>query len=136
MYTEIIVLGAYSSFVCIMFLSNNYFKNLFRYDVNNIYHMTGFFALFIFMGILNAFNARTTRLNILSNIGKNKVFLVLFGCITLVQLYLIYCGGALFRTYGLLPRELGIVILLALSVVPIDTIRKLLFKRRVVIDYI
>ena len=30
--------------------------------------MTGFFALFIFMGILNAFNARTTRLNILSNI--------------------------------------------------------------------
>ena len=136
MYTEIMVLGVYSSFVCIMFLSNNYFKNLFRYDVNNIYHMTGFFALFIFMGILNAFNARTTRLNILSNIGKNKVFLVLFGCITLVQLYLIYCGGALFRTYGLLPRELGIVVLLALSVVPIDTIRKLLFKRRGVIDYI
>ena len=98
--------------------------------------MTGFFALFIFMGILNAFNARTTRLNILSNIGKNKVFLVLFGCITLVQLYLIYYGGALFRTYGLLPRELGIVVLLALSVVPIDTIRKLLFKRRGVIDYI
>ena len=136
MYTEIMVLGVYSSFVCIMFLSNNYFKNLFRYDVNNIYHMTGFFALFIFMGILNAFNARTTRLNILSNIGKNKVFLVLFGCITLVQLYLIYYGGALFRTYGLLPRELGIVVLLALSVVPIDTIRKLLFKRRGVIDYI
>ena len=136
MYTEIIVTGVYTSFVSLFFLSSSYIKKFFRYNEDNIYLMTGFFALFIFMGIFNAFNTRTTRLNLISNLSKNKVFIVIFVCISLIQIYLIYFGGSLFRTYGLNLKELLLVLLLSFSVIPVDLIRKLLFKRKNIIDYI
>jgi len=136
MYVEIILTGVYSSCVCLFFLSSNIIKNFFRTDNNNIYFMTGFFALFIFMGIFNAFNARTTRLNLFSNLNKNKVFIILFSIISCVQIYLIYFGGALFRTYGLTIIELLLVLGMAFSVIPLDLFRKLLFKRKGVVDYI
>ena len=134
MYAEILITGVYSSLVCLFYLTSDFVKNFFR--DNNIYLMTGFFALFIFMGIFNAFNSRTTRINLLSDIDKNKVFILLFSCISIVQLFLIYFGGSIFRTYGLLFKELVFVILLAFSVIPIDIIRKILFKKRGVVDYI
>ena len=68
--------------------------------------------------------------------GKNKVFIILFMCISIVQMYLIYFGGSLFRTYGLSFKELMIVLVMAFTVIPVDIFRKLLFKRRGVIDYI
>ena len=136
MYTEILFGGLYSSIVLIYFLSSKYISSMFRYNKDNIYLMTGFFALFIFMGIFNAFNARTTRLNLFSNINKNKVFIILFICISIVQVYLIYYGGSLFRTYGLNLKELVLVLLISLTVIPIDLFRKICFKRRGVIDYI
>ena len=133
MYFEIIIIGIYSSLLCIFYLSSNFIRSLFK---NDLYYMTGFFALFIFMGIFNAFNARTTRLNLLSNLNKNKIFTIVFVCISIVQIYLIYYGGNVFRTYGLSLKELIIVILLAFSVIPVDLFRKLLFKKKKVIDYI
>ena len=136
MYTEILLIGVYSSLICLFYLSNNIVKNFFRLDNNNIYFMTGFFALFIFMGIFNAFNARTTRINLISNLNKNKVFIVLFSLISIVQLFLIYYGGNIFRTYGLNVKELLFVLLLAFTVIPIDILRKLCFKRKNIIDYI
>ena len=136
MYTEILISGLYSSIVSIYFLTSKYLKIFFRYNKDNIYLMTGFFALFIFMGIFNAFNARTTRFNIFNNISKNKVFIILFICISIVQIYLIYYGGSIFRTYGLNIKELIIVLLIAITVIPIDLLRKMFFKRKGVIDYI
>ncbi|MBQ3021451.1 MAG: calcium-translocating P-type ATPase, PMCA-type [Bacilli bacterium] len=136
MYAQILLTGIYTSCLSIFFLSSDIIKNIFRYNKDNIYIMTGFFALFIFLGIFNAFNARTTRINLFSNIKKNKVFILLFSCISIVQLYLIYFGGSLFRTYGLSFKELLIVFLMAFSIIPIDIIRKLLFKRKGVFDYI
>lgn len=136
MYTEILLVGVYSSFVCLFYLSSEFTKSFFRINSNNIYFMTGFFALFIFMGIFNAFNARTTRINIFSNLNKNKVFIVLFGLISIVQMFLIYYGGSIFRTYGLSIIELLFVLILAFTVIPIDILRKLCFKKRGVVDYI
>ena len=136
MYAEILITGVYSSLVCLFYLSSDFVKNLFRSSTTNIYLMTGFFALFIFMGIFNAFNSRTTRLNLFSDIKKNKVFVILFSCISVVQLYLIYFGGSLFRTYGLTLKELLFVLILAFTVIPLDLFRKLLFKKRGVVDYI
>ena len=136
MYAEILITGVFSSLVCLFYLTSDFVENFFRSSKGNIYLMTGFFALFIFMGIFNAFNSRTTRLNLLSNIDKNKVFIILFGCISIVQLFLIYFGGSLFRTYGLTFKELIFVILLAFSVIPVDLFRKLMFKKRGVVDYI
>ena len=136
MYAQIILSGIYSSFLCIFFLSSDIIKKIFRYSNDNIYLMTGFFALFIFMGIFNAFNARTTRINLFSNLKKNKVFIILFSLISVVQIFLIYNGGSLFRTYGLSLKELLLVLIMAFTVIPLDLFRKLLFRRKGVIDYI
>ncbi len=136
MYLQIIIAGVYSSMISILYLSNDWIKNFFRADVKDIYYVTGFFALFIFMGIFNAFNARTTRMNLFSNLKKNKVFIITFICISIVQMYLIYFGGSLFRTYGMSLKELIFVLALAFTVIPVDLIRKFIFKRVGVINYI
>ena len=130
MYSEIIFTGIYSSLLCIFFLKNPWITSLYRTDPSNRYIMTAFFALFIFMGIFNCFNARTPRLNLLSNLNKNKVFIFIIIFIIVVQLYLIYYGGNLFRAYGLSLQELLITIALASTVVPIDWLRKLITKRK------
>lgn len=128
MYSQIIFTGIYSALLCIFFLKSNIIKNLIRYDINNKYLMTAYFALFIFIGVANAFNARTHRLNILANIKGNIVFMITIIFICVVQCYLIYHGGNLFRTYGLTAFEFILVILLALTVIPIDFLRKKYFK--------
>lgn len=129
MFSQIFVTGLYSSILCILFLKVPFFKDLFREGVNNEYFMTAFFGLFIFMGIFNCFNARTTRLNLLANILKNKMFLGIIVFIFVVQLILIYYGGSLFRTSGLTLFELEIIILLSFTVIPIDWFRKIIFKK-------
>ena len=130
MYSEIIFTGIYSSLLCIFFLKSPWIASMYRQDSSNKYLMTAFFALFIFMGIFNCFNARTPRLNLLSHLGKNKVFIIIILFIIFVQLYLIYYGGNLFRAYGLSLKELLITILLAATVIPVDWLRKLITKKK------
>jgi len=128
MRDEILFTGLYSAILCILFLKLPMFNNLFRTGENNIYLMTAFFGLFIFIGIFNCFNARTNRLNLFSHLLKNKVFIVIIGMILIIQIYLIYYGGSLFRTAGLTLNEFIYMILLALTVIPIDFIRKLYLR--------
>ncbi len=130
MYSEILFTGIYSSALCIFFLKSPWIESIYRINETNKYLMTAFFALFIFMGIFNCFNARTPRLNLLSNLNKNKVFIIIILFIIVVQLYLIYYGGDLFRAYGLSVKELIFTILLAATVIPVDWVRKLVTKRK------
>ena len=134
MYEEIVFTGLYSSLLCILFLKIPFVKSLIRYDVNDKYFLTAFFALFVFMGIFNAFNARTNRYNLLYRIKNNKVFLIIFMLVAIMQIYFIYYGGTIFRTYGLNLKELLIVLGLAFSVVPVDLFRKFIFNNNK--DYI
>ena len=129
MLNEILITGLYSSILCIFFLKAPHIKNLFRYASDDTYLMTAFFGLFIFMSVFNSFNARTNRLNILSNITKNKVFLVIIFLIAIIQIIMIYYGGTLFRTSGLNIKELLIMILLSFTVIPIDLLRKIYIKK-------
>lgn len=130
MIGEILFTGIYSALLCIFFLKSSLIRSLFRSDVYDKYILTAFFGLFIFMGIFNCFNARTNRLNIFANLLKNKIFLIIIIFIAIVQLYLIYYGGELFRTFGLTLKEFEIMILLSLTVIPVDWIRKIYLKRR------
>ena len=130
MLNEIMITGTYSSLLCILFLKSNFIKNMYRFDNSFHYLMTGFFALFIFIGIFNCFNARTHRLNLFANLLKNKVFILIISFIIIVQIILIYYGGNLFRTYGLTIKELIITILLAFTVIPVDWIRKLYLRKK------
>lgn len=130
MYSQIIFTGIYSALLCIFFLKSPLIKNLIRPSSDNRYLMTAYFALFIFIGVCNAFNARTNRLNIFAHLRKNIVFLITIIFICTVQCYLIYHGGDLFRTYGLTAFEFTLVLILSLSVIPIDFLRKLYMKKK------
>lgn len=130
MYGEIFFTGLYSAILCILFLKLPIIKQFIRTGPNNIYLMTAYFALFIFIGIFNSFNARSQRLNILGNITKNKVFITVIAFIICVQIYLIYHGGDLFRTYGLHATEFAFVLLLAFTVIPVDFIRKTILRKK------
>lgn len=129
MYNEIILTAIYSSLLCILFLKLPIVHEYFRTNNNNKYLMTAYFAMFIFIGIFNSFNARTYRINIFSNILKNKIYLIIISLIIIVQIYLIYFGGDLFRTYGLTAKEFLIILLISLSVWPVDGIRKIILKK-------
>jgi magnesium-transporting ATPase (P-type) len=130
MINEIISTGLYSSILCLLFLKLPIIKNIYRYDVSQKYLYTAFFGLFIFIDVFNCFNARTHRINLLANICKNKMFIVIISFIVFVQIALIYYGGNLFRTSGLTFKELEIMIILAFSVIPIDWLRKLILRKK------
>lgn len=129
MINEIIITGLYSALLCILFLKLPIFYELYRKSGTDKYFMTAFFALLIFIDVFNAFNARTYRLNLLSNIRKNKVFMLIMFFIILIQVLMIYYGGSLFRTAGLTINEFIITIFLSFTVIPIDNIRKLCLKK-------
>lgn len=127
MINQIFLTGMYSSLICILFLKLPLIKSLYRSDE---YLYTAFFGLFIFIDIFNSFNSRTYRLNIFANIFKNKVFIFIMFIIVIVQIILIYYGGTIFRTSGLSMFEFKIMVLLALTVIPFDEIRKIILKRK------
>ena len=129
MKDEIIFTGAYSALMCVFFLKSPFIHSIFRDSIDDRYLMTAFFGLFIFMGIFNCFNARTHRLNLFAHLSKNKVFLFIILFILIVQILLIYYGGDLFRAYGLSPFEFEVMILLSLTVVPVDWLRKIYLRK-------
>ena len=85
---------------------------------------TAYFAFFIFIAVFNAFNARTDRANLFENLGKNKGFLTVFGIIAVVQILMTYLGGAILSGYGLNAAEWLMVLVMAISIIPVDLIRK------------
>lgn len=124
MVSQILVTGIYSSIICIFFMKSSIINNIYT----PISKLTAFFGLLIFISIFNALSARTNRLNIIANIKKNKVFIAIIGFITIVQIFIIYKGGNLFRTHGLNMKEFIIMFILSISVLPVDFIRKIIIK--------
>ena len=130
MVNQIIFDGLFSMLICIWFLKSNVIHNIYRYSIDNRYLLTAFFGLFIFIDIFIAFNSRTHRINTFSGLLKNKIFLIVFAFITIIQILLIYYGGEIFRTTGLTLYEFEIMIFVAFSVIPFDIIRKIILKKK------
>ena len=129
MLKRILIMGGYTLTVCVIFLKSSFFRNMFRGESGEIRFLTAFYALFIFLGIFNSFSARCERMWVLSHIEKNKPFIFIMLLISLIQLFIIYYGGELFRAHPLMPNEVTMVILLALTTLPFDTARRMLTKR-------
>ncbi len=128
MLNQILCMGLFTIALSVAFLKLDWFKPLFRYGSDPIYLMTAFFALFIFTGIFNSFNARTHRVNLFAHLHRNPAFAGIMAMVAVIQIVLIYYGGSLFRTAGLTPRELLLVLLIAFLVVPADGLRKLFLR--------
>ncbi len=88
------------------------------------YLHTAYFAFFIFIAVFNSFNARTEKLNLFDNISRNKGFLLVFGIIAVVQVIMAYVGGSILSGYGLNVTEWLLVLGMAITIIPVDLIRK------------
>ena len=128
MIHQISITGIYTLLLCLVFLTSPTIRLMYGGYAPTAQFYTAFYALFIFSGIFNCFSARCSRLWLLSNIGKNKPFIFIMLLICFIQICMIYFGGAVFRCVALAPHELSFVILLALTVVPAEMIRRLIYK--------
>ncbi len=95
---------------------------------SDAYLHTAYFAFFIFIAVFNSFNARTEKLNLFDNIRKNKGFLLVFGLIAVIQVGITYLGGAVLGGYGLTAAEWLLVLGMAVTIIPVDLIRKSIRK--------
>ena len=91
---------------------------------------SGYFALFIFIAVFNAFNARTEKTNLFDNIKGNSGFLKILGIITVVQVLMIYVGGKIMNCVPLSLVQWLVVIGMAISIIPVDLIRKLIVNSK------
>lgn len=130
MENQIFFSGIYTTILCILFLKLPNIFNIFRFSPTDNFFMTGFFALFMFCAIFNCLNARTQRLNLLSHLWKNKSYVIVIAFVTLVQLFLLYNGGDVFRTYGLTTKEFFVVLSMSFTVIPFDLMRKSILRLR------
>ena len=64
----------------------------------------------------------------ITGLSKNKTFIAIITLVTSVQIIFIYLGGSLLRTAPLTLRELGFTFLIALSVIPLELLRKLFLR--------
>ena len=88
------------------------------------------FALLCFMAVFNGFCIRTDKLNLLSGIGKNKLFAYIAAGIFAGTILLCTIAGNLIKTVPLGFSHWMTVIGLAFVVVPVDWVRKIIVKRR------
>jgi hypothetical protein len=54
--------------------------------------------------------------------------LKIIALIVVVQVLMTYFGGAIFRCYGLNVQEWAFVLVLAISIIPVDLIRKVIWN--------
>lgn len=131
MLKQILWMGMCTIVLCLTFLKNHVAHVLFSFEEGNTIHfMTCFFALFIFCGIFNSFNARTSRINIFANMSKNALFIIIMSIVAIIQILFVYFGGSLFRTVGISFKEIFSIILIAMLVIPADIVRKLILKKK------
>lgn len=130
MVNQIVLLGSFTVGLCLFFLLSPSVTSRFRAAPDRIYHLSAFFALFIFTSVFNCFNARSDRLNLLSGISKNKIFIAIMSAICIIQILFVYLGGSVLRTAPPLISELGFTLALSLLVFPAEMIRKLIWRIR------
>lgn len=100
----------------------------------HIFLTTAYFAFFIFIAVFNGFNARTEKMNLFDNLSRNKGFLTVFGIIAAVQIAMTYIGlavpavGEILGCHGLNGTEWLLVLIMAISIIPVDLIRKAIAK--------
>ncbi|MBR1805922.1 MAG: calcium-translocating P-type ATPase, PMCA-type [Selenomonadaceae bacterium] len=136
MYSAIGTGAAWTFVMSLVFLLTDFSTSHFR-DVNpegvtitfgddSVYVMTAYFTCFILTAVFNAFNTRTTNVNIFEHIGENPGFLKVMGLIVVAQVIMTEFGGAVLRCYGLTPSEWVFVLAMAATIIPVDIVRKLI----------
>ncbi|MDR2784261.1 MAG: calcium-translocating P-type ATPase, PMCA-type [Treponema sp.] len=130
MWGSILTGGLWTFALSLVFLFVGFVKDRFPAQSGDDTLHTGYFAFFVFTAVFNAFNARTEKRNLFDNISGNRGFLQVLSFIVLVQTALVYVGGQVFHCFGLSLPQWRIVLLFAVSIIPIDLLRKALISAR------
>ncbi len=130
MVNQIVVLGGFTVALCLFFLLSPSVTSHFRYSHDRVYHLTAFFALFIFTSVFNCISSRSDRLSYFTGIAKNPAFIAIMVMICVVQIAFIYLGGSVLRTMPLTVSELFYTLSLSLLVIPAELLRRLIWRLR------
>ncbi len=124
---NIVLCGGYTLLLLVLFLRLDVFLAIYG---DGVRRLTAFFALFVFAGIFNCLAARSERVWLFHGITKNRPFILIMLLISVIQIFIIYFGGEMFRSTPLEPRELAIAVLTGMSVLAFDFIRRIYLKLR------
>jgi calcium-translocating P-type ATPase len=128
MWSSVIVNGLYICSLSLLFFILPSIRRWFRPGEGDIFFYTGYFTFFIFTCIFNAFNTRTDGIDLLENLSLNKQFITVMSGIAMAQILMTYYGGNILRTAGLSPKEWVLPLVLALTIIPLDLIRKIFLQ--------
>lgn len=129
MMMEIMVGALYITFICLAILFVPAIRNLFG-DVDTTYLKSALFATFMMAITFNGFNARTSHINVLSGIGRNKNFLWVMLSIFVLQFVFVTFGGSVLSVESLTPAAWLLCAGLAFMVIPLDIVRKLIMGKQ------
>lgn len=130
MWSSIIVNGLYICALSLLFFISPVIKGAFRSAEGDIVFYTGYFCFFIFISIFNAFNARCDGIDLFENLSLNKQFLAVMAGVAFVQIAMTYFGGNMLRAVPLNLSEWVAVLIPALTIFPVDIIRKIIMRNR------
>ncbi len=128
MLHQIVITGSFGVLLSMLFLNSPLFTEHFRGGSGGAVHLSAFFALFIFLGVVQCINSRTDRLNLFVGIGKNPAFVLIMLIICVLQLIFVYFGGAMLRAVPLMIHELLFTLCVAALAVPFELARKILWR--------
>ena len=128
MMHQILISGTFSALLSICFLKLPLFTSHFRESQNNLVLLSAFFGLFIFLGVMQCINSRTDRLNLFSGVTKNPTFILIMLLILTIQVSFIYFGGTALRAMPLTSSELIFTFLCAALAIPIEFVRKIIWR--------
>lgn len=125
MWGKIIWGSVFGSLICMWFLISPYIQKIVG---NQQVFVTVFFTFFMFLNVCNAFNARANGINLLRGLFKNQAFVIIMVAIVLSQFLIVFFGGGVFRT---VPVDFGYIVfagILALSMLPAEMLRHVIFR--------
>ncbi len=136
MMAQIVTMGAWLTAISFVYLKVPFFRNLFETDAQ---HLTGYFVLFIVSALFNGFNVRDDKFGIFKGLNENTGFLKVFFTIIIVQALIVNAALVPFTVFTWIGNmfscvPFGItgwvaVVLLAVTMIPVDLIRKAIVEK-------
>lgn len=136
-FIQFVAMGLYITALSIAWFKVPFFRNIFETgSVGDLQFKSAFFAFFIFASIFNGFNVRTDRLTIFRDLDKNPNFMKVWCIMLLTTIVLCMIDiipglgfiGEMFQTTHFGINGWILVTLYAVTVIPVDMIRKVICK--------
>ncbi|MBQ5319930.1 MAG: calcium-translocating P-type ATPase, PMCA-type [Oscillospiraceae bacterium] len=131
MMTRIVIMGLWLVVLSFVYLKVPFFRGLFETDEQ---HLTGYFVLFIWAALFNGFNVRDDGFGIFKGLNENKDFIRVFLAIVAIQAVIVNAALIPLGAFEFIGKMFSCVpfgvigwiavILLAVTMIPVDLIRK------------